>query len=100
MVQIQRGGSYALSKSFVIWYAAKCAFAYGKSGIRFCSLSPGLADTEMGALEKEKGMMMLHAAEFHMGKPEKLGYALAAATDERNGVLVGTDVLCKLMKNH
>lgn len=54
----------------------------------------------MGALEKEKGMMMLHAAEFHMGKPEKLGYALAAATDERNGVLVGTDVLCKLMKNH
>ncbi|MBR4456018.1 MAG: hypothetical protein IKS32_07315 [Solobacterium sp.] len=33
--------AYALSKNFVTWYARKCAFEYGRKGIRVCSVSPG-----------------------------------------------------------
>ena len=88
------GLAYGLSKKFVIWYAAKCAYEYGKKGIRVCSLSPGLIATDMGNLEAEEGGS-LHAttAENRMGKPEELGYALATVADERNGYLAGVDVL-------
>lgn len=92
----QRSGfAYSLSKNFVCWYAKKCAFEYGKKGIRVCSLSPGLIETEMGNLEKADGGMLIgFSAEERMGKPEELGYALATVADERNGFLAGVDVLC------
>ena len=91
----QRSGfAYALSKNFVTWYAAKCAFEYGKKGIRVVSLSPGLIATDMGNLEaKDGGMLIPFSAEERMGKPEELGYALATVADERNGYLAGVDVL-------
>lgn len=88
------GLAYGLSKKFVIWYAAKCAFEYGKKGIRVCSLSPGLVSTDMGNLEAEEGGNLLNTtAEKRMGKPEELGFAIAAVADERNGYLAGVDVL-------
>ena len=88
------GFAYSLSKNFVTWYAAKCAFEYGKKGIRVCSLSPGLIATDMGNLEQEHGASLIPAAcEERMGKPEELGYALATVADERNGYLAGVDVL-------
>ena len=92
----QRNGfAYSLSKNFVVWYAKKCAFEYGKKGIRVVSLSPGLIATDMGNLEvKEGGMLIPFSAEERMGKPEELGYALATVADERNGYLAGVDVLC------
>ena len=92
----QRSGfAYSLSKNFVCWYAKKCAFEYGKKGIRVCSLSPGLIETEMGNLEKADGGMLIgFSAEERMGRPEELGYALATVADERNGFLAGVDVLC------
>ena len=91
----QKGFAYSLSKNFVIWYAKKCAFEYGKKGIRVVSLSPGLIATDMGNLEKEDGGMLIpFSAEERMGKPEELGYALATVADERNGYLAGVDVLC------
>ena len=92
----QRAGfAYAMSKNFVCWYAAKCAFEYGKKGIRVVSLSPGLIATDMGNAEKENGAYLIDfAAEERMGKPEELGYALATVADERNGYLAGVDVLC------
>lgn len=92
----QRSGfAYSLSKNFVVWYAKKCAFLYGKKGIRVVSLSPGLIATDMGNLEaKEGGMLIPYAAEERMGKPEELGFALATVADERNGYLAGVDVLC------
>jgi len=91
----QRSGfAYSLSKNFVVWYAQKCAFEYGKKGIRVCSLSPGLIATDMGNLEaKEGGMLIPNAAEERMGRPEELGFALASVADERNGYLAGVDVL-------
>jgi NAD(P)-dependent dehydrogenase (short-subunit alcohol dehydrogenase family) len=92
----QRNGfAYSLSKNFVVWYAKKCAFEYGKKGIRVVSLSPGLIATDMGNLEaKDGGMLIPFSAEERMGKPEELGYALATVADERNGYLAGVDVLC------
>lgn len=88
------GLAYGLSKKFVIWYAAKCAFAYGGKGIRVCSLSPGLIATDMGNLEAEEGGDLLKTtAEKRMGKPEELGFAIASVADERNGYLAGVDVL-------
>lgn len=89
------GFAYAMSKNFVVWYAAKCAFEYGKKGIRVVSLSPGLIATDMGNLEaKEGGELIQYAAEKRMGTPEELGFAIAAAADERNGYLAGVDILC------
>ena len=88
------GLAYGLSKKFVIWYAAKCAFAYGEKGIRVCSLSPGLVATDMGNLEAEEGGNLLKTtAEKRMGTPEELGFAIASVADERNGYLAGVDVL-------
>ena len=89
------GFAYAMSKNFVVWYAAKCAFDYGKRGIRVVSLSPGLIATDMGNLEaKEGGSLIRYAAEERMGTPEELGVAIAMAADERNGYLAGVDILC------
>ncbi len=91
----RKGFAYSLSKNFVVWYAKKCAFEYGKQGIRVVSLSPGLIATDMGNLEKEDGGMLIpFSAEERMGRPEELGYALATVADERNGYLAGVDVLC------
>ena len=91
----RKGFAYSISKNFVVWYAKKCAFEYGKKGIRVVSLSPGLIATDMGNLEKEDGGMLIgFSAEERMGKPEELGYALATVADERNGYLAGVDVLC------
>lgn len=92
----QRAGfAYSLSKNFVCWYARKCAFEYGKKGIRVASLSPGLIATDMGKLEEKEGSAMLkYGAEERMGKPEELGYAIATLADERNGYLAGVDILC------
>ena len=89
------GFAYAISKNFVCWYAAKCAFEYGKKGIRVVSLSPGLIATDLGNAEKENGGYLIKfAAEERMGRPEELGFAIATVADERNGYLAGVDILC------
>lgn len=91
----KKGLIYALSKNFVTWYAAKCAFDYGPKGIRVVSLSPGLIATDMGNLESEHGGSMLAlSCEGRMGTPAELGFAIATLADERNGYLAGVDVLC------
>lgn len=91
----KNGLAYAISKNFVTWYAAKCAFDYGPNGIRVVSLSPGLIATGMGNLEAPYGWHMLATScEGRMGKPEELGFAIAALADERNGYLAGVDILC------
>ena len=55
----KKGLAYSVSKNFVTWYAAKCAFDFGPRGIRVASLSPGLIATDMGNLESEHGGSML-----------------------------------------
>ena len=91
----KNGLAYAISKNFVTWYAAKCAFDYGPKGIRVASLSPGLIATDMGNLESPHGGYMLATScEGRMGTPEELGFAIAMLADERNGYLAGVDILC------
>mgnify|MGYP004600683303 FL=1 len=91
----KKGLIYALSKNFVTWYAAKCAFDYGSKGIRVVSLSPGLIATDMGNLESgHGGSMLAFSCEGRMGTPEELGFAIATLADERNGYLAGVDILC------
>ncbi len=91
----KKGLVYAISKNFVIWYAAKCAFEYGPKGIRVVSLSPGLTDTEMGKLEfPYGGHMLATSCEERMGKTDELGFAIASLADERNGYLAAVDILC------
>ncbi len=91
----KNGLAYAISKNFVTWYAAKCAFDYGPRGIRVASLSPGLIATDMGNLESPHGGSMLATScEGRMGTPEELGFAIATLADERNGYLAGVDILC------
>lgn len=91
----KKGMAYSFSKVFVIWYAKKCAFDFGKNGIRVVSLSPGLIATDMGNLElKDGGMLIPNTAENRMGTPDELGYAIATVADPRNGYLTGVDVLC------
>lgn len=91
----KNGLAYAISKNFVTWYAAKCAFDYGPKGIRVASLSPGLIATDMGNLESPHGGYMLATScEGRMGTPEELGFAIATLADERNGYLAGVDILC------
>lgn len=91
----KKGIAYTVSKNFVTWYAAKCAFDYGAKGIRVASLSPGLIATDMGNLEKANGGAMLaFSCENRMGTPEELGFAIATLADERNGYLAGFDILC------
>ena len=90
----QSGLAYALSKNFAVWYARKCAYEYGEKGIRVCSVSPGLVDTDMGRLEEKEGARMIKkAAQKRMGTASELGFCLASAADERNGYLAGTDIL-------
>ena len=88
------GLAYAISKKFVIRFAAYCAFAYGEQGIRLLSVSPGLIATDMGNLEAgEGGKLLKHSAEHRMGQPEELGYAIATLANEQNGYLAGVDIL-------
>ena len=65
--------AYAFSKNFVVWYAKKCAFAYGKKGIRVVSLS-SRADCHRHGQSGEGGGRFLIplTAEERMGKPEEL----------------------------
>lgn len=89
------GFAYAISKSFVVWYAQKCAFDYAARGIRVCSLSPGLVNTDMGRLEEANARhMVVRSASQRMGTAAEVGFALATAVDERNGYLAGVDILC------
>ena len=47
-----------------------------------------------GVREKGEGAAMLdYTAEKRMETPEKLGFAIAMAADERNGYLAGVDIL-------
>ncbi len=58
------------------------------------SVSPGLIDTDTGAIEAEHAAHMIeNSAEHRMGTPEEVGFALATIADERNSFLCGVNVI-------
>ncbi|MEI3423895.1 MAG: hypothetical protein V8Q85_02070 [Christensenellales bacterium] len=78
----KKGLAYSVSKNFVTWYAAKCAFDLrAASGV--APLSPGLIATDMGNLESEHAQARRTPRGAH-GTPEELGFAIATLADERN----------------
>ncbi|HHV08729.1 MAG TPA: SDR family oxidoreductase [Clostridiales bacterium] len=93
--KVRSGVSYAISKSFVIWFARTDAERFGKKGVRVLSVTPGFFETPMGDLEKEEAATYLkYSAIKRMGRPEEIAALFAAAADERMGYLTGTDILC------
>ena len=88
--------AYIISKKFVIWYVERCAFDLAKKGIRICSISHGFVDTSMGNLEYSytgdiNALDVIAVG--RMGKREEAGYAFSTIADERNGYIIGTDIL-------
>lgn len=92
---MKSGLTYAISKTFVIWYVRQKAAAFGAKGARIVSVSPGNFDTAMGRLEKDHGgqEMMKTAAINRFGKPEEIAAVLAFAASEDAGYLTGVDIL-------
>lgn len=93
--EMQSGIAYAVSKSFVRWYAvAQCERFNGK-GLRVVSVSPGSIDTEMGRLEADAGAgaLVADAAVPRWGKREEMADLLAFCASDKAGYLTGTDIL-------
>ncbi len=87
--------AYSLSKDFIIWYAAYCACAFGKNGIRVLSVSPGTFDTEMGRLEGDQATAFaVRGALGRVGQPEEIANLLKFAASDAVSYLTGTDILC------
>jgi NAD(P)-dependent dehydrogenase (short-subunit alcohol dehydrogenase family) len=88
--------AYPISKAFVIWYSAEMAAAFGASGARILSVSPGSFDTEMGRLEESggSGQLTQFAALKRFGRPEEIAELLAFCASTKPGYLTGVDILC------
>jgi NAD(P)-dependent dehydrogenase (short-subunit alcohol dehydrogenase family) len=93
--ELQSGIAYAVSKSFVRWYALAQCERFNGRGLRVLSVSPGSIDTEMGQLEADAGAgaMVVDAAVPRWGKPEEMADLLAFCASEKAGYLTGTDIL-------
>lgn len=90
------GLAYAISKNFVMWYAASQAGRFGARGARVLSVSPGTIDTEMGRLEEDagSGAMVNLAALKRFGRPEEVAELLAFCASSKAGYLTGSDIAC------
>lgn len=94
--KMRSGSAYSISKSFVIWYSAKMAAAFGSKGARIVSVSPGTFDTSMGRLEEASGSAKLTeiAALKRFGTSEEIAELLAFCASKKPGYLTGVDILC------
>ena len=94
--KMRSGSAYSISKSFVIWYSAKMAAAFGSKGARIVSVSPGTYDTSMGRLEEASGSANLTeiAALKRFGTAEEIAELLAFCASKKPGYLTGVDILC------
>ncbi|BBW99712.1 oxidoreductase [Mycolicibacterium moriokaense] len=93
--EARSGIAYAVSKSFVRWYASSQCERFNSRGLRVVSVSPGSIDTEMGRLEEQAGAgaMVTDAAVPRWGKPEEMADLLAFCASTKAGYLTGTDIL-------
>ncbi len=93
--EMRSGIAYAVSKSFVRWYAISQSERFGGRGLRIVSVSPGSIDTEMGRLEAEAGAgaLVADAAVPRWGKPEEMAELLSFCASDKASYLTGTDIL-------
>ncbi|MCR5144916.1 MAG: SDR family oxidoreductase [Lachnospiraceae bacterium] len=93
----QKSIAYCMTKNFVRWYLLNCAYHYAKQNIRIVCLSPGVVDTALGQTElknPETQSILRYTGLNRPARPEEIGFLAASVIDERNGYLLGTDILC------
>lgn len=92
--EVQSGSAYTISKNFLIWYTARMAVKYGKSGIRIVSISPGTFATPMGEIEGENAAKFaLEGALGRLGQPEEIARMMAFMVSDECSYLTGVDIL-------
>lgn len=91
------GMAYAYSKKALKRYVADRAYAWGKEGKRFVSISPGLIDTEMGRLENDAmenfEAMRSHIALTRLGEAEDIANTALFLVSAKAAYITGCDIL-------
>ena len=95
----QPQGAYGVSKRGVQLLAISRAPAWGASGGRIVSISPGIIETAMGAAEQEENraavaqLLASTAVDARLGRPEEVASVAAFVCSEAASYMTGVDLL-------
>lgn len=89
--------AYLISKTFIRWYAQKCAYKYiSTKNIRIFTVSPGYVNTPMTVAEKGKlsDNMLSYCGLQRGAEPKEIAALICSLSDPKCSYLIGSDVLC------